>query len=378
MPKHIIVLGGGAGGTIAANLLARRLKPHEADVTVIDKLGVHLYQPAYLYLSFGWYRREKAMRSERGLLQRRVHLVVDEATHIDPDGRRVTTAKNGDLAYDYLVIATGARLNPGEVPGLAEGAHHFYSEEGALALRGALKDFRGGKVVIGIGGVPYKCPPAPLEFAFLLDWWLKRKGLRDTTEIFFTSPLPRVFPIESVAAMAAPLLEKRGVRIHTFFNLETVDPKTRTATSLEGETLPYDLLVMIPPHRGAAVVTASGLGDGGGWVPTDRYTLKAEGRDGVYVVGDATNLPISKSGAAAHFEASPLVDNLLADMRGTRTEHRYNGKVMCFLETGFDKATLLSFDYDHPPTPPRPSAMYHWLKLMFNKSYWQTVVKGRV
>ena len=212
----------------------------------------------------------------------------------------------------------------------------------------------------------------------MLDAQLREKGLRNKTEIHFVSPLPRVFPIESVAEIAAPMMEQRGFHIHTFFNVETVDPERREVTSLEGETLGYDLLVLIPPHRGARVVIDSGLGEQGGWVPTDRQTLKAQKHPHVFVIGDATNLPISKSGAAAHYEADALAANLLSDLRGEPLSHHYHGSVLCFLETGAGRATVLSFDYEHPPHPPKPNQLYHWEKAMFNQFYWWLVPQGRL
>ena len=150
--------------------------------------------------------------------------------------------------YDFLVIATGARLAPEAVPGYAEGAHHFYSAEAALRLHAALRDFQGGKVLVGVADIPYKCPPAPLEFTFLLDDYLRERGLRERSEIVYLSPINRVFTIESVAEFVAPMLEERGVQTELFFNTESIDPQARTITSLEGSTLSYDLLVLVPPQ----------------------------------------------------------------------------------------------------------------------------------
>ncbi|MHB9146265.1 MAG: NAD(P)/FAD-dependent oxidoreductase [Symbiobacteriia bacterium] len=377
MPRTIVVLGGGVGGTLAANLIAKKLRPGEAEIVLVDEDGRHVYQPGFLYVAFGQKQPASLSRPVRPLLDRRVRLMTAKAKKIDPQTQTLTT-NQGDLHYDELVIATGSHLAPEEVPGLKEATHHFYTMEGAQALREALREFRGGRVVVGVAGVPYKCPPAPLEFAMMLDSELRARGLRDKTEIHFTSPLPRVFPIESVAVVAAPMMEARGINIHTFFNVESVDPTKREVISLEGETLPYDLLVLIPPHRGAQVVIDSGLGEAGGWIPTDRHSLKAVAHPHMFAIGDATNLPISKSGSAAHFEADALVANLVADLRGQAMEHEYHGRVMCFLEVGGGKATLLNFDYQNPPHPPQPTRTYHWQKAAFNQFYWWTVPQGRL
>jgi sulfide:quinone oxidoreductase len=379
MPTRIVILGGGVGGTLTANLLARHLRGHDVSITVADATGRHVYQPGWLYLPFGKARARDLVRAERGLLDRRVELVVDEFTRIDPDKRQVVAANGAALPYDFLVVATGARNTPEDVPGLVEANHHFYAEAAALDLGRALETLDGGRIVVGVGGLPYRCPPAPLEFLLLLDAELRRRHARDRFELTYTFPIGRPFTIESVSDFVAPILAERGIAVETFFNLETVEPGRREITSLEGTTLPYDLLVMVPPHRGAAIVATSGLGDEQGWLPTDRHTLQVKGQERIYALGDATDLPVSKSGSAAHFQAKPLAARLAAEIAGKPVDgHCYNGHVMCFLETGDEQATALNFDYDHPPRPPRPSRIYHYEKMLFNKTYWYIVPRGIV
>jgi sulfide:quinone oxidoreductase len=250
-----------------------------------------------------------------------------------------------------------------------------------MQLRRALHHFEGGRIVVTVGGIPYRCPPAPLEFTFLLEEWLQKQGLRGRTEIQYLFPLPRVFPIESVAEVVTPLLEERHIDYTVFFNADAVDTERKVISSLEGEEVPYDLLVVIPPHRGAQVIEASGLGDEQGWLPTDRATLEVKGKPHIYALGDATDLPVSKSGSAAHFEAKVVAARLIAAVSGEEPhgdEATYDGEVMCFLETGYNKATQLVFNYEHPPHPPRPSLYYHMEKQLFNRAYWHLVPQGLV
>jgi sulfide:quinone oxidoreductase len=379
MSHRIVILGGGVGGTLLANLLARKLKGTEAEITVVDATGQHVYQPGWLYLPFGEEHPRHLVKRERSLLHRRVRLVTDRAERIDPAAQTVHLADGERLRYDTLVIATGARLAPEAVPGFAEGVHHFYAQEAALALKEALDGFTGGRLVIGVADIPYKCPPAPLEFAFKAEEFLRTKGVREATEIVYLSPIGRVFPIESVSAFVTPMLEERGIRAETFFNTEAIDPVARRVASLEGTEIAYDLLVMVPPHRGARIVEASGLGDAQGWLPTDRATLEVQGQTGVYGLGDATDLPVSKSGSAAHFEAKVLADRIAARVRGTNgAVPAYDGRVLCFLETGYGRASQLVFDFAHPPRPPAPNAFHHYEKLLFNRVYWYIVPRGIV
>jgi sulfide:quinone oxidoreductase len=398
MPQRILILGGGVGGTIVANIVARALHTDEAEITVVDATGQHQYMPGWLYLPFNGSEGLELSRGERGLLNRHVRLVVGHATAIDAARREVTLQRDphadridglgglteATLAYDYLVLGTGARLAPEDLPGLVGGAgqwHHFYSLEGALALRAALHNFEGGRIVLGIGGIPYRCPPAPLEFVFLLEEWLQRRGLRDKTEIHYTFPLNRVFTIESVAEMVTPLLDQRGIKYTTFFNTEEVDTEHKLLKSLEGEEIPYDLLVMVPPHRGARIIEDAGLGDPQGWIPTHRDTLEVKDHERMFALGDATDLPVSKSGSAAHFEAKVIAHRLIAAVRGEEPDPHhaiYDGEVMCFLEAGHNTATQLVFNYERPPHPPHPSRYYHMEKQLFNRAYWYIVPQGLV
>jgi sulfide:quinone oxidoreductase len=383
--QNVLVLGGGVGGTLVANLISRKIKKQidagTARVTVVDERGEHVYQPGFMYIAMGNEDPRSLRKPERRLLDDRVELVIGEVTGIDEESQAVSLADGSTLDYDYLVLATGSRILPETIEHFEQEAHHFYSEEAALRLRKALDTFTGGKVVVGIASMPYKCPPAPLEVALLIESELRERGLRDTSEVHFCSPIARAFTIESVSEMVTPELEKKDVELHTFFNVEAIDAERNVVLSLEGEELEYDLLVLVPPHKGAQVLIDSGFAPApGGWLPTDPKTLNVGDRPNVWALGDATNLPLSKAGSTAHFEAPVVAERvsaLVQDRKPHSKESIYTGKVMCFFEVGDGKGTLLRFDYENPPKPPKPSRLWHVGKLFFNKTYYQIVPKGR-
>ncbi len=383
---RILILGGGVGGTLTANLLVkklrRRIRAGEVTITVVDQTGKHTYQPGFMYIAMGGERAENLQRPERGLLDPAVTLVIGEVARVDEGTSTVFLADGEPLGYDYLVLATGSRIVPEAIEHFDTEAHHFYTAEAAAELRRALDAFEGGRIVIGIAGMPYKCPPAPLEVAFLIEAELRQRRLRERSELHFCSPIGRAFTIESVSDMATPILDRKGIELHTFFNVETIDPERKVVVSLEGEELSYDLLILVPPHKGQQFLMDSGLAPGpGGWLPTDRASLQVGGRPNVFALGDATDLPLSKAGSTAHFEAPVVTERIVASIEDRALDHRrgdYLGKVMCFFEIGDGKGTLLQFDYEHPPRPPKPNQLWHMGKIVFNKTYWHTVPKGRV
>jgi sulfide:quinone oxidoreductase len=377
MPARVVVLGGGVGGTLAANLLDKSLGK-DVQVTVVDPTGMHDYQPGYLYVALGEASGHWLSRDERTLLRRGVDLAIEEAVKVDADAQKVELARGGSLDWDYLVVATGARLVHDAIPGLTEGAHGFYSLADAERLREELRRFKGGRILIGVAGIPYKCPPAPIEFTMMVEEYLRKKGIREKSEVTLLSPLNRAFTIESASKLIQPIMDERGIELATFFNVEEVDPAAHTVASLEGEKREYELLVLVPPHKGQQVVIDSGLGDLGGWLPTDKHTLTVGGNERIFGLGDATNLPISKSGSTAHFEAPVIASRIASMVRGTAPKENYGGRVMCFLETGNGKATALRFDYEHPPVPPQPNRGWHMAKWIFNRAYWETVPQGRL
>ena len=372
MATRILIVGGGLAGTIVANGLCRKLGPQMAKgelvVSVLGNTDKHLYQPGLLYVPFGRIRESELFRDQRKVLDRRVVFHLDAAKHIDVEKQMVTTESGKTHGYDYLVLATGSRIMPQNIPGMAEGAEWFYDLDGARKMRDALDKFEGGKVVVNVNA-PHKCPVAPLEITFMLYEYFEQKGIIDKCEITYTYPIGRLHALEPVAEWALPEMEKRGIKYETFFNAKEVDPKTKTISSEEGVSLNYDMLVTIPPHQGAQVISDSELGKGG-WVPTNTKTLHREGSTNVFVVGDTTNIPISKAGSTAHFEADTLIDNLVSLISENRWARDYDGKVFCFVETGLKTGTYVWFNYTTPPNPGPPSQMIHWFKLAYNRLYW--------
>lgn len=372
---RIMIVGAGIGGTILANRLARLLAPElqrgEVDVVVLSASPRHLYQPGLLHLALGQTTVDALYRDQRALLDPRIALLIDEVVAFAPDSKQVRGARGNAYSYDWLVIATGSRVTPEEVPGLADNAHGFYTEAAALRLAQALQAFDGGRVVVTTG-VPHKCPMAPLELTFLLQDLFVRRGIAPRVDLLYTYPIGRLHSIEAVDEWARIEFARRGIRSATYFNIAAVDGATRTVHSEEGLSVDYDLLIAIPPHRGAEAIERSGLGPRG-WVPTHRRLLTMQGRDDVFVLGDTTNLPVSKAGSTARFQAEVIAANLASRVRGGGDTHGYDGKVLCFIETSRDRATYAAFNYAEPPRPHAPSRAMHMAKTFYHRLYWSSL-----
>ena len=372
---RILIVGGGIGGTILANNLARRLGPEmkagKARIQMLSASDRHMYQPGLLYLAVGRMMPDELYRDQRSLLEPGISFDVDPVEEFKLDANQVKTQSGKVYDYDTLVIATGSRACAEEIPGLAENAAQFYTEADAIKMFKALQAFQGGRIVISMG-VPHKCPMAPLEITFMLADYFKDRGMSDKVKIHYTYPIGRVHTLENVAKWAQPEFDRLGITYETLFNLKEVDGGKKVVRSEEGTETAYDMLVAIPAHRGMPVIEKNGLGQRG-WIPTNRTRLNMEGRTNVFVLGDTTNIPISKAGSTAHYEAETLGENIAAMVKLGSPVRDYDGKVFCFIEAGKDRATYAMFDYTNPPQPKPPTKAVHWFKMAYNKLYWTSV-----
>jgi sulfide:quinone oxidoreductase len=376
MTDHVVIVGGGTGGTVLANDLADRLDKEldagDVRVTLVNDDPEHVYKPVWLYVPFGQREPADGRRPLADLVPDVVDLRIDRVSAIDTDGKRLAfDDTGGEIAYDYLVLATGSTLEPDRIPGLADGAHDYYSESGATDLRDDLLAFTEGDLVLSVVGTAHMCPAAPLEFVFMADDWFRERGLREDVDITYTYPIQRVHGNPHISQWARPRMDERDIQVETFFNAESVDPEAETITSMEGTELDYDLLVAIPPHAGIDLIEEAGLGDDG-WVDVDKHTLEAEAASDVYALGDTAETGVPKAGSVAHYQAGVVGRRLASEIRGRPATATYDGKTLCFLETGMDEASFVAFDYENPPSPAPPSEKLHWSKLAYNESYWLT------
>jgi sulfide:quinone oxidoreductase len=391
--KNMVIIGGGTAGTIMANRMARSLPHKEWNVIVVDPETTHLYQPGLLFLPFGAHDEKKMVRPRKNTFKRRVIWRKTGVETLDHANKMLDLTDGSRLSYDILVIASGSHIHPEMTEGLMGDAWRrehfdFYSLAGAQALRDKLADWKGGRLVVNVAEMPIKCPVAPLEFLFLADAFFTDRGIRDDVELVYATPLDSAFTRPYCATQMGYLLEEKRIKLETEFNV--MEATGEKLVSYDEREVPYDLLVSIPTHTGAAFVERSGIGDELYFIPTDKNTLAASAMEDVFVIGDATDLPASKAGSVAHFESHTLADNLAHHIAGEALEPTFDGHANCFVETGHGKAMLIDFNYDIEPLPGRyplpavgpftlmgESRMNHAGKLAFRWLYWHGLLPAK-
>ncbi|HEY3345440.1 MAG TPA: FAD/NAD(P)-binding oxidoreductase [Anaerolineaceae bacterium] len=393
--KKLVILGAGTAGTMVANRLARLLDTDQWQITLVDQNPLHYYQPGFLFVPFGVYTRKDVVKPKRNFVPPHVLLIQTKIEMVEPDKNQVQLASGQKLAYDFLVIASGADIHPEETPGLAEGEwgrsiHTFYSLPGAVALAEKLRSWEGGRLVVNVVENPIKCPVAPLEFLMLADWYFTERGIRDRVELIYATPLPGAFTKPMASKLLGELLEKKGIHVEPDYMIERAEPDAKKIVSYDERELEYDLLVSVPLNKGADFVGKSGLGDELNFSPVDPYTFLSKRCDNIFVLGDASNAPASKAGSVAHFAVDLFGENFVRYTEGLALAPTFDGHANCFLESGFNKGLLIDFNYTTEPLPgryPMPgvgpftlleeSEINHWGKLMFRWMYWNILLRGQ-
>ena len=395
--KELLILGAGTGGSVAANMLTHKLDLKEWRITVIDRASVHIYQPGLLFIPFrmnGYESEDDITRPIRSPMPKNVRYINGDIKLIDKENKTVETDV-GKYEYDWLISTLGCHIAPEEIEGMQElmgnGVHTFYDMQGAMRLQKALDEMREGRLVIDIAEMPIKCPVAPLEFAFLADYYFLQKGIRDQIDITLVTPFEGAFTKPNANRILSKIAEDKRINIVSNFVLASVDGESKTIHSFEGPSVDYDLLCAIPPNLGPEVLDDSELGDGTGFGHTEPRTLKSRKADYIYFLGDNCNVGTSKAGSVAHFQAETVVENVLREMEDKPALDSFDGHANCFIESGHQKALLIDFNYDMEPlegTFPLPyvgpfslmeeTYMNHVGKIAFKWVYWNMLLPGHL
>ncbi|MDA8226253.1 MAG: FAD/NAD(P)-binding oxidoreductase [Desulfitobacterium hafniense] len=392
--KRILILGAGTAGTMMANHLNRKVNKTEWSITIIDQYAKHYYQPGFLFIPFGIYSEQDVVKKKTDFIPKGVEYIQSSIELIDAEKNHVVLSNQKKINYDILIIATGCEIVPEETEGLKDGWRQdifdFYTPDGAVALREKLNNFSGGKVVVHLTEMPIKCPVAPLEFVFLADWFFSaKKKNRQEIELEYVTPLGGAFTKQICSDVLGGLFTDRNIGLVTKFNVSHVDSSKKKLVSFDDQEVDYDLLVTVPINMGSKVIERSGLGDDLNFVPTDKNTLQAKAYENIFVIGDASDIPASKAGSVAHFEAEILTENILSYIAHKPLTAHFDGHANCFIEAGYNQAYLIDFNYEYEPvtgTFPLPGVgpfsllkatkINHLGKMAFKYIYWYMLLRG--
>ncbi len=332
MAKTVVVLGGGPGGVVTANVLSKTLPP-KSRIVLVDRKESHHYQGSFPLLLVNRRQPRKITRKLENLSRKGIEFFQAEVERVLPTQRLVETDR-GPLEYDYLVISLGAEHHPETVPGMAEGSYNPWNFEGACRLRQKLLRFKQGKIVFFIASLPYSCPPAPYEVMFLLDDFYRRRGLRGQVNLTLVTPEPTPESLAGpkVGESVRKMMEQRGIELITQAKVLSLDMEKRNLVLDHGIDVPGDLFIGVPPHWGPSVLRDSGLVEEGGWIEVDPHTLQTRA-DRVFAIGDAAalRLPVMKvwapkAGIFAHYQAEVVARNIASLITGEIPSFRYTAK----------------------------------------------------
>jgi sulfide:quinone oxidoreductase len=346
--KHVVILGAGFAGLELATRLSETLAS-EVRTTLIDKNESFSFGFSKLDVLFGRKTKADILLPYDQISREGVEFRQERVTSIDPDSRHVRTDA-GSYDADILVIALGADYDFAATPGFADGGVEYYSVAGAERMHDVVRDFSSGRILIGILGHPFKCPPAPFEGALLLHDHFVERGLRDAIEIRVAGPMAAPVPItKEVSQSFRDALSERDIEYVPNQLLTALDTDENEVQLADGGSIPYDLFVGVPVHRAPDVVVDAGLAVNG-WVPVERTNLATRFED-VYAVGDITALPMAKAGVFAEAAARVVAEDIAARLHGAELGRPYEGAGTCYLEFGGGAVGVVEASFFGGPQP---------------------------
>lgn len=376
--RSVVILGAGTGGVVVGRCLRRHLRADDR-IVLVERSSVLRFAPSFLWVMSGARRPEQLSRALDRQRRKGLEVLRADVLEIDP-GRRLVKTSETALGFDQLVIALGAELAPEVVPGFGEAAHDLYTLEGAVSAGAALRQFDGGRIVVMVSRMPYKCPAAPYEAAFLTEALLRRRGRRDQSTIDIYTPEP--FPMPTAGPVLGDalsrMLEERGIGLHTKRTVDRIDVQARELVLDDNERVAYDLLLGVPAHRAPTVVQDTSLAGPTGFIPVERSTLEADA-EGVFAIGDVSSIPLAgnlflpKAGVFAHAEAEVVARRIAAELAGRPQKATFDGTGACFVEMGDGIGAYATGDFYAANAPQvqlrRPRRRWHLAKVAFEQ-YW--------
>lgn len=394
MSEHhrIVIVGGGTAGITVAARLCRRLD--EPDVAIIEPSDVHYYQPLWTLVGGGVAKRKSSARATATLIPDGATWIRAAASRLLPEENEVATDDGRTITYDYLVVAPGLDLDWGAIDGLEgrvgrDGICSNYGFDRCERTWETIREFDGGTALFHMPAPPIKCAGAPQKIMYMADDHFRKVGVRDRSQVIYGAATPGIFSVKRYADSLAGVIERKGIDARFGHSLKAIRADEREAVFIDADhkeaVIAYDMIHVVPPQRPPGFIASSSLANPGGWVDVDSQTMRHPRYPNVFSLGDASDLPTSKTGAAIRAQAPVLVENLLAVANGGSPVAGYDGYTACPLITGYGRLIMAEFDYDLEPAPSIPmidSGRERWSWYQFKRYglpwlYWNVMLRGR-
>lgn len=403
----VLILGAGSGGISIAARLKQQMPAHE--IGLIEPAQVHYYQPLWTLVGAGVVQKEKTKKPMSSVIPKGVVWIQDRVQAVMAETKTVACASGKTVTYEYLVVATGLKLDWHKIKGVEgnlgqNGLCSIYQYEDAEKTANMIRSFKGGDAIFTMPPVPIKCAGAPQKIMYLAEDIFQRNGVRDHCKVTFAVAGKVIFGVPSFAASLMKVAERKKINLQFSHKLIEVKAQERlaifeksTETTVNGEvkvsteqvTLHYDLLHVVPPMSAHDYVRDSQLaftsGPQAGWLKVDQHTLQHQDHKNIFGIGDVTGVPNSKTGAAIRKQAPVVVQNMIDVMYGREPSQQYDGYSSCPLITGMGKVILAEFGYDGKLMPSFPMDMTKerrsmWIlkKDLLPPMYWKGMLTGRM
>lgn len=366
MKQHykIVIVGGGTAGITVAARLIRQQHTLKGDIAIVEPSNTHYYQPLWTLVGAGASKLKSSKKHMSSVIPKGTQWIKQSVASFNPKNNKIILSNEGTIDYDYLVVCPGLQINWSQIKGLQEnigknGVCSNYSPEYVTETWHQISNFKGGNAIFTHPNTPIKCGGAPMKIMYLAEDYFSKHNMRSTAKISYETPKDVMFDVPKYDKELRRIAQERDIDVNYYYNLVEIDGDKKLAVFEHIETgakktLDYEMLHVTPPMGPLDFVKESELTDNDGWVDINPTTLQHTSYSNVFALGDASNAPTSKTGAAIRKQAPVVVNNLLQAMNGEILLNHYNGYTSCPLVTGYNKLILAEFDYNKKPTETMP------------------------
>ena len=352
---QIVIVGGGTAGITVASRLLRKNQSLKGKIAIIDPAEYHYYQPLWTLVGAGASSLKSSRKDMKSVIPEGVQWIKNAVSSFQPENNSIILGDNSVVSYEFLVVAPGLQINWSSIKGLKEnigknGVCSNYSPDYVRETWRQISKFKQGNAIFTHPNTPIKCGGAPMKIMYLAEDYFRKHNIRSNANVIYKTPKDALFDVGKYNKELEKIVEERDIIVDYNYNLVEIDGDKKEATfehikTNDRKTIDYEMLHVTPPMGPLRVLKESTLSDSDGWVDVNPTTLQHKSYSNIFALGDASNVPTSKTGAAIRKQAPIVVNNLLQVMDNEMLTHHYDGYTSCPIVTGYNKLILAEFDY---------------------------------